>query len=256
MDKRACVEMEIKYVSMFSNILKKQYGNITFDPNQRDKYYHNYMHIIFKKKYKIDELVQYYHQFFEYGHVLYRLECRPNFDDFKFLGDYHLDTNGYYQSPISELVIPVKGNFEIKRVDESCKDLFMEHIYQDSKIYGESYAKGNAKRQWDVLNKASNYDYYLVFDQGQIIGNMNVFVQNQYAKIDDFSVLPTYQRQGVGSYLMQAVVSILKNKGVTHVYLVTGMNDTPKEMYQKWGFKHVGTYHIINKVKQTEESKA
>lgn len=257
MEKRDCVEMEIKYVSMFSKVEKKAFGNITYDVNQRDKYYHNYMHIIFKKKYKKEDLETYFKTFFQFGHAMYRLECQPIKEDFSFLEPYHLDRNGYFFAELEDINIETKNQYEIRKVDDRSKDMFLEHLYQDSKIYGENYAKENAKRQWQVLSEEANYAYYIALDQNHIIGNINVFIDGKYAKVDDFSVLPTYQRQGVGSFLMKSVLAILKDKGVKSVYLVSSMDDTPKEMYQSWGFKLIGTYTMINKVKsESNDSKS
>ena len=60
------------------------------------------------------------------------------------------------------------------------------------------------------------------------------------AKIEDFDVLPKYQRKGYGSALLKEIICIALEQNARIIYLVTDEDDTAKEMYLKIGFEKVG----------------
>ncbi len=246
MNLNTIIQHEIDYISLFCETKKVPSGQIYFDINQRDKYYHNYMHVLDPHAIHIEDLKTYHRDFKGYGHINYRLEFEPDASVFDWFLPYKLDQYGYYHARLEELVIKPNPDYQVRVIDTTMKELFIEHSYQENKIYGESFAKNNAIRQWDVLMKNPNYRYFLVFDQDKVVGSVNAFWQNNGVKIDDFSILDTHQRRGIGSSLMHQTLDYLKRLGVSEVFLVTEMNDTPKEMYQKWGFKYVGCfYHAL-----------
>lgn len=56
---------------------------------------------------------------------------------------------------------------------------------------------------------------------GFVIGNTYYFGEYKYGKIDELCVLPEYQKSGLGTELINYVISYLKNDGCTSVYLET-----------------------------------
>ncbi|PKK93544.1 MAG: hypothetical protein CVV61_04160, partial [Tenericutes bacterium HGW-Tenericutes-6] len=79
------------------------------------------------------------------------------------------------------------------------------------------------------------------------IGHLNVHIQNDRAKIDEFYVKEDYQKQGYGTALMSFMIETLKRKKIEEVYLVTDLADTAKELYVKYGFKLTGTFKEYQK---------
>ena len=65
------------------------------------------------------------------------------------------------------------------------------------------------------------------------------------AKIEDFSVNPNYQRRGIGTTLLKALVEIAQEQGINAVYLNADEDDTAKEMYTKLGFKKIGEVYSL-----------
>lgn len=249
------IEMEILYVSMFSEVLKTRFGNLTADDRQRDKYYHNYMHVM-NRSLLIDDVNHYIESKRPYGFANFRIEHQIPLAKLKHALPYTVQMNGYFSSPIDELRIHQKREVIIRKVTEEDQNRFFEFLFEDTKVYGVPYALGNVQRQKEVLFSNPKYAYFEALDdKGEIIGHVNTFVDGTDAKIDDFVIRDSMQRQGYGSALMHHVVQVLKKEGIKHVYLVTDMMETAKDMYHRWGFNHMGEYLLIHKKLDKSEMK-
>ena len=233
------------YVAMFSDIETTKYGYIAYDTKQRDKYYHNYLHILNANGTSIHDLCEYEATYKKWGHVHFRFEEKTTvFEDV--LKDYKPSVNGYYWAPIDEVKIPKVKPLVIQMIEPSIKEPFCHYLYLENLEYGEQFSRNNSIRQWDVLMKQTNYRYSYAIVDGHIVGSINATWHGQNAKIDDFTVLEPYRHQGIGSSLMAHVISFLKTQKIKFVYLVTDMNDTPRLMYEKWGYRHLSScYHFI-----------
>jgi GNAT superfamily N-acetyltransferase len=240
------IDMEIQYASMFSDIKKTRFGNITQDDSQPDKYYHNYMHVL-NRQLLMDDVSSYLTEQYEKGFANYRIEHQIQLSKLKHILPYSVQLNGYFAQKIEKLMIPMKKSIEVSQVTEDSADQFFEFLFEDNKVYGIPYALGNVTRQREVLFSNQNYAYYQVIEDKEVIGHVNVFIHGHDAKIDDFVIKDSRQKQGYGSALMSHVINILKSKKVKNVYLVCDMMDTPKDMYHRWGFEHLGDYMFIHK---------
>jgi spore maturation protein CgeE len=240
------IDMEIRYASMFSDILKTKFGNITKDDRQSDKYYHNYLHVL-NRQLLINDVSSYLSLQYEKGFANYRIEHQIPLTKLKHILPYSVQMNGYFAQMIDQLIIPVKRKIVVRKVKEDQADQFFEFLFEDNKIYGVPYALGNVRRQREVIFSYPNYGYYEVIEDDHVIGHVNVFIDGNDAKIDDFVIRDSYQKKGYGSALMAHVINELKALHIRHVYLVCDMMDTPKNMYHAWGFEHIGDYLFIHK---------
>ncbi len=248
MTKHDILNMEIQYVSMFSAIELKPYGYLAQDASQRDKYYHNYLHILDLEQCNQEDLEQYAQSTKQYGHINFRFEEEP-IPFLNFMKDYQPSRNGYYWANINDLVIPMKQTPTIQRIDPSVEEEFKHYLYLENREYGEQFAKNNSIRQWNVLMKEQSYTYFYALHEGHMAGSINVTWTQTEAKIDDFTVLEHMRNKGFGSALMAHAITFLKRQGVTRVYLVTDLDDTPRQMYEKWGFEYVSCcYHYIKEI--------
>jgi len=239
------IDMEIKYVSMFAKIEKNKFGYISYDVLQRDKYYHNYFHVLDFNKMTRDDIVLYQTRYQDNGHVHFRFEQQPDHLHDALIS-YQKTINGYYLAHIDEVMITHDDGITIKKIDASIKQPFCHYLYLENREYGEQFSINNAIRQWDVLMKEPQYRYFYALVAGQIVGSINATWQQSFAKIDDFTVLEHYRHRGIGSSLMAHAISFLKTQGIKFVYLVTDMNDTPRLMYEKWGYRYLSScYHYI-----------
>ena len=232
------------YVSMFSKITEHAFGYETEDMSQRDKYYHNYLNIT-NETFTNEDILAYINKTKVHGFSVIRTEEDIEIDQ-AMIKDATIDTNGIYGAPVEDLKFKVKVDATVSRVDPDKDEDFFDFLYQDSKNYGESYAIGNTIRQKQVLEAAKNiYGYFMIKVDGKVIGTLNYCIHEQMAKLDDFVIADDYQKKGYWSKLMHDVIEYLKKTGINYVYLVTDLDDTAKELYQKIGFKYITKYQII-----------
>ncbi|MCB2290896.1 GNAT family N-acetyltransferase [Clostridium sp. CS001] len=96
-------------------------------------------------------------------------------------------------------------------------------------------------RKSEVYTKSnSNLDLYVCNYRGIPIGNCELMLNSDIAKIEDFDILNDYQRKGFGTSVVKYLLEEAKENSVEFVYLITDSVDTAKEMYKKCGFKKAG----------------
>ena len=85
---------------------------------------------------------------------------------------------------------------------------------------------------------------YLAFDGEKIVGLIRL-VGDGFSSVfvQDLIVLPTYQRQGIGSALMKQALEDFKE--VYQVQLVTEQTERTLGFYRSMGFEILSTYNCI-----------
>lgn len=245
--KQNIVEMEKKYVSLFSEKTFLPSCIVFRDDQQTDKYFHNFL-MIHQDGYDINDLMTYEDRKKQDGFVIYRSED-VNLQDVSFLHDYQVETYGYYAGNIDDLTVIPKTTCDIEMVHPNQDPLFFDFMYQEDLQYGKSYAVNNVKRQKEVLiNHADHYFYIKAMLNQKVIGHFNAFIDGNIAKVDEFYVQETYQKQGFGTSLMAYMLNELKSRGIEAIYLVTNLEDTAKDLYVKYGFKQVGQFKQYQKI--------
>ncbi len=79
-----------------------------------------------------------------------------------------------------------------------------------------------------------------------IVAKASAFIHKRYAGYYPahmhIDILPEYQRQGLGTQLVDALVAHLKEKKIRGLMLaVSGKNEKGMNFYQKYGFKKIAT---------------
>lgn len=105
------------------------------------------------------------------------------------------------------------------------RDFAQRRIHRKSKVY-----------QTDNLP----LDLYVCYHNDLPIGNCELMVLHNIAKIEDFDILKEYQRKGFGSTIIKHLLKVAEENDVKDVYLITDSSDTAKEMYKKCGFEKIG----------------
>ncbi|MEG0473712.1 MAG: GNAT family N-acetyltransferase [Solibacillus sp.] len=125
---------------------------------------------------------------------------------------------------------------QIQFVSEETLQAYGDIHYEDAKQWGESYAL--SKREMlkkDYREQRKQQIVALV--GGQVVGSVDVIVVDQTAEIDNFFVLPAFQKQGIGTKIQQFVMKQYIDKTII---LVADGEDTPKDMYVKQGYRFIG----------------
>jgi spore maturation protein CgeE len=143
----------------------------------------------------------------------------------------------------------LKG-YEIKIVQSSSmvEDLVTMDVTVDSERCGEDFCCRRARRKGKVYLSDETLYSYVCYNSGLPVGKCDLYLHEGTAKIEDFEVLPDYQRRGVGTTVLKYLIDQALNGGANTIYLVADEDDTPKEMYLKLGFDKVGeTFALFRK---------
>lgn len=155
---------------------------------------------------------------------------------------------GAYQYPLDEEPVWVTRNdCEIKKIEtpvmvEQLAELDLAH---DRVRCGEDFCLRRARRRGQVYMSEKSCDSYLCYQNGIPVGNCDLFLSGDTAKIEDFAVLPDFQHQGIGTTLLYSMISTAKTAGAKIIYLCADEEDSPREMYLKLGFRKVMDFYAL-----------
>lgn len=101
------------------------------------------------------------------------------------------------------------------------------------KLYYEDFGSGKA-------------DFCIVAEEdGKVVGAVWTRIMNDYGHVDEetpsfaISLYKEYRGQGIGTRLMEAMLSLLKEKGFRRASLAVQKENYAVRMYEKVGFKTV-----------------
>jgi len=119
-------------------------------------------------------------------------------------------------------------------------DILFSDLQFDEKTLGEDFCTRRCYRRGKVYVSDNGVNCYACYLNGNIVGNCDLFINNGVAKIEDFSVIPKYQRKGYGTTILKHLIDIAIKENCHTIYLVTDEDGTAKEMYEKIGFHKIG----------------
>ncbi len=154
-----------------------------------------------------------------------------------------ISTNGYYSFDISQFSrLKALPDCTIKKVNnqEMVDDILFCDLQHDEERLGKDFCTRRCYRRGKVYVSDKGVNSYVCYHNGYIIGNCDLFMHKGFAKIEDFAVIPNYQRKGYGTTILKALIDIAIKENCHTIYLVTDEEDTAKEMYQKIGFNKIG----------------
>lgn len=126
--------------------------------------------------------------------------------------------------------------FDIRQYDYST----IFDCTNDEESLGKDFCTRRSYRRGKVYVSDKEVNSYICYHNGNIIGNCDLFIDNGVAKIEDFAVIPKYQRNGYGTTILKSLIDIAIKENCHLIYIVTDEEDTAKEMYQKNGFNKIG----------------
>ena len=136
---------------------------------------------------------------------------------------------------------------EVCRVKRACTDEEFQHIsmldIKSSTEAGipEDFAIDKAARKRDVYKSGdNNLEAYIAYFDGEPAGKCELFIQDGYAKIEDFDVVKKHQRKGIGTTMLRSMIEDAISREVRNIYLIADKDDTPRDMYSRLGFETIG----------------
>lgn len=136
----------------------------------------------------------------------------------------------------------VADGYSIRKVDSPSmvEDLVSMDMVHDGGSCGEDFCSRRAHLRGAVYLSGSPLNCWICYWNGIPVGNVDLFCHDGIVKIEDFAVLPDYQRRGIGTAIMKDRIDHALSGNAEMIYLVADEEDTPKEMYRRMGFEKVG----------------
>ena len=116
-------------------------------------------------------------------------------------------------------------------------------------LFAESFKQPPWDEKWnidDALERLSDFYHcpktvaFKVLDNGYIvgflIGNVEVWCEDNYFYLKEMCVSSTRQRAGVGRILMTHLEEVLLEKKIARAYLMTQRNSIPEQFYTSLGY--------------------
>ena len=139
----------------------------------------------------------------------------------------------------------INTDVKIEYVTKETLSQYVALHYEDALQWGETFAFNKQNmliRDFHEQRKKQ----IVAIRNGEVIGSVDVIVNEDTAELDQFYVIPSYQRQGVGTIIQQFVMNEFVDK---FIILVADGEDTPREMYAKQGYCYIGKQNSILKTK-------
>lgn len=242
------IECELEYIKCFSEFYEDEDIIRFYDNQLEDMYYHNYTYI--KKSMSETELKRIIE-----NEILLRLSQKSNFcniisnyavnDSLLAMLKYkpQISRNGYYSFDVTKFSeLNALSGCTIKKVNnqEMVEDILFCDLQHDEDKLGKDFCTRRCYRRGKVYISDKGVNSYVCYHDGDIIGNCDLFIHKGVAKIEDFAVIPIYQRKGYGTTILKELIRLAIKENSHTIYLVTDEDDTPREMYQKIGFNKIG----------------
>lgn len=161
------------------------------------------------------------------------LNCDFSFSDYLY---YAIETEKYTG-------IRVKSDAKVVKADDqkSRRDGHYVDVAANYRNMTLDFAIRRIERKFLVYDDPQKpLDLYVCYKGEEPVGNCELMISKDLAKIEDFDVLDIYQRQGYGSQILRALLEVCHERQIPMAYLVTDSDDTAKDMYVKTGFRLIG----------------
>ena len=242
---------ELAYSRLFSHTQSVGAALRFRDPALPDMYYHNFTHIPHTPD--PETCVQLIH-----AEHLYRKQEGADFCLIRTPTPVTPGINSQLLTPETSLDISISVYYAIDptclpalhpRADcsiqyaDTCAmidDIVYLDLQHDGESLGEDFCTRRVHRKASIYLSDTSLNSYICYYQGRPVGNCDLFIHNATAKIENFAILPPYQRQGFGTAVLCHLISHALQQNAALVYLETDEDGTAKEMYEKCGFSTAG----------------
>ncbi|KNF09621.1 putative ribosomal-protein-alanine acetyltransferase RimI [Gottschalkia purinilytica] len=122
------------------------------------------------------------------------------------------------------------------------KEMEEEDIDQVCKIEEISFSTPWTKEALTMEVTKNNLAKYLVAKkEDKVVGYAGVWIIIDEGHITNIAVSPDYRGQGIGSLLVEKLVKLCEEKGISNMTLeVRESNTTAQSLYKKFGFEEYG----------------
>ena len=140
------------------------------------------------------------------------------------------------------------------------------HLKEYARIYAAAFSGEPWHDAWEpeaaevhireMMENARAYGLEYRFGEeiaGFLLGSSMLFHYGRVFEINDIAVLPQYQGQGIGSRLLEACISDMKQRGMAGIHLITQAEGSLPAFYRKYGFKRETQVMLMGMELETDE---
>ena len=120
------------------------------------------------------------------------------------------------------------------------------HYKMDLEMADEKWANHNKELLYDNI-RSEKIMQLVAKDEDKIIGVVNVILKDDFFELDELYVAKKYRKKGIANHIMSEAIKIFSRD---NVILVADSDDTPKYMYEKFGFRKVSSQSFYLKSKK------
>lgn len=117
-----------------------------------------------------------------------------------------------------------------------------ENITEITKIEAECFSEPWSEKSFrDALKLSSAEIFVALDDKKDVLGYFVLYYASDQGELQNIAVCPGYRGYGIGSLLMEKLISKSLKLGMSQIYLeVRSTNEPAKELYRKYGFIPTG----------------
>ena len=154
-------------------------------------------------------------------------------------GFYEVGTLYTYEYDVKAIEIKLaEGNEHL----DDCLRIGLNE-FRHSRLYADKKIPFDAAQKiydWRIREMFRTDTVYVAcFPDGTVVGFVSLFGLDKHLEINLIAVSSDYQRQGVGTLLVNASIDECKRRGLNTLKVKTqGSNQPSRFLYEKMGFKH------------------
>ena len=162
--------------------------------------------------------------------------------------------------------LPGGGTVELRPVTPD-DDRFLLSVYESTRadeLAQAEWAEGQKEMflRWQFDLQRREYDarfpdaaYHLIVVDTQPAGRIWVGADNEQIRLLDIALLPEFQNRGVGTDLLQRLITHAANEGKVLRHMVFVLNNNAERFYERLGFKQIEEFGAYKHMEWRREKK-
>lgn len=158
------------------------------------------------------------------------------------LHDWRLDTQLQLVLPASDPAAPAAVALEQVHAEEdwlAIEELFrIDHIEQDRRAGRRERPVADTHSAVLLRRSLEPVSYFVTRRTSRMAGCIGLWIRSDgVAMIEDLFVHPDVRGQGIATRMLRGVISIARHRGAGPVLIGAEVDDTPKRLYARLGFR-------------------
>ena len=121
------------------------------------------------------------------------------------------------------------------------REMLVEDLDQVMKIERELFSPPWTREGFFTYLTHKDAMFLVVEEKGEILAYCGLLMVLDEGDITNVAVRPDRQREGIGHFLMDSLIRLAEEQGVTTIHLEVRVgNDTAIRLYERMGFKRDG----------------